>query len=188
MFGRRLLVASLRLPGEPGPVPVALEGLDPWGRGVALEIAPAAHDTLIAFLGLRCETCEGFWNELAHPGILQRRVPGETSRRSVRPVIAVNCTSSNDLAAFRRRVEDLAGPRSADADQVGGSESAGSSESAGRLAFPAISSAGAWEQFQVPVYPYLVLVDGSRSEVIGGVVARSFSEALAALATKDSAM
>ena len=42
-------------------------GETPWGEAVAVGVAGAAHDTLLAFLSSGCATCAEFWGAFDDP-------------------------------------------------------------------------------------------------------------------------
>jgi hypothetical protein len=112
-------------------------GTDPWGAAVHVGVAGTARTTLLAFLSGGCTTCASFWEALGRP-------EGPTLPAGIERLVVVTRGADRESPA---EIAALA-PRPPSPVAV-------------------VMSSEAWAQYQVPVVPYFVLVDGRSDRVAG---------------------
>jgi hypothetical protein len=127
------------------PTGASTEGVDVTGTTMAGEpldvpVRGTGHDTLLAFLSTGCSTCGAFWPRV-RDGSAVDELPAGTR------VVVVTKGAAQESAT---RVRELAGEhrRGADGPTV-------------------VMSTQAWSDYQVPVTPYFVQVDGTSGRVVG---------------------
>jgi hypothetical protein len=128
-------------------------GVSPQG-GSSLHVAVSGtgRTTLLAFLTSGCLTCGEFWSTFTRPGGFE--LPGFVDRLVV---VTKGLDRESPAEVLSRAPKPSAG-------------------------IPVVMSGEAWDDYEVPVSPYFVLVDGSADRVAGEGAARSWDQLLGLLA------
>jgi hypothetical protein len=144
--------------GATGGPAADVSGVGPAGGAVHIAVTGTPRVTLLAFLTSGCATCGNFWDVLSTPGGLQ--LPAYVDRLVV-VTRGVDRESPAQVAARAPR---------------------------GRADVAVVMSSDAWSDYQVPVSPYFVLVEGSSGRVAGEGAAGSWPqlESLLARAAADN--
>jgi hypothetical protein len=134
-----------------------VSGVTPQGTAVHVAVAGTGRVTLLAFLTSGCTTCGDFWDTFNRPGGFE--VPGYVDRLVV---VTKGVDRESPAEVLARAPKPSAG-------------------------VPVVMSGEAWTDYEVPVSPYFVLVDGATDRVAGEGAARSWAqlESLLARAVAD---
>jgi hypothetical protein len=136
-----------------------VSGIAPHGGAVHVALAGTGRATLLAFLTSGCTTCGAFWSTFSRPGGFE--LPGFVDRLVV-VTKGTDRESPSEVLALAPKASS---------------------------GIPVVMSNDAWGDYEVPVSPYFVLVDGRTDRVAGEGAARSWDQlqGLLARAVAESA-
>jgi hypothetical protein len=129
-----------------------LTGLSPQGSALHVAVSGTGRTTLLAFLTSGCLTCSDFWTTFTRAGGFE--LPGFVDRLVV---VTKGVERESPAEVLARAPKPSAG-------------------------IPVVMSSAAWEEYEVPVSPYFVLVDGSSDRVAGEGAAGSWDQLQSLLA------
>src|SRR4051812_6157171 len=132
--------------GNTGTAAGDVSGVTPFGDAVHIAVSATPRRTLLAFLTSGCATCANFWDAMARPDGLE--LPTYVDRL----VVVTRGADRESPALIAARTPQ------------------------GRTDVVVVMSTDAWTDYEVPVSPYFVLVEGSSGRIVGEGAAGSWPQ------------